>query len=625
MSNREIKTSEAQTLAPGLLDRVLIDILNYLIQRIVDDEKSLVALSQTSRALRALALPRLRSNTVILDVSKCLAGTLDRAYQTILDFLTERDSRKPGYIRVLEIRDQKTRPRANPKASSGPLVKEFVHVLYAFLAKCINLRKFLRAGHEFPTLRMVDLVQRVLALPKLKILCLRVYEDWECGFYETPRFEAYERAAIIEDADEHKGIACLSIGLPTTLDRPYWDETWQLCRDILVSNIRTLKHLEADGEDMGKIVSHMPASSLAEMRLESLRFHHHSNLFGFRMVLGLTELQSERRPFDTSEDAVSSLRYLEIRDQQHSTTVPKSTPPHALKYMYTPNLKQLRVGDDYSSGHLASFSGLQCLDLCAYTVPRDRLQNIMLLTASNHSASLRTLKIRDIFVDSLLLQAELAQKAFGSIRRLEVDMDFMFSYPRLLIRVDGLWTMVSSLQKIREIKFTLPHHTHTWERFVPQHTPSPRESIAAVYSTLFFLKNLRAGADASCYPISDTDKVLSPTVLTPLRRMLQQIRPGEEYYGDEVRNYISQMHPDSPPRSWPRLETNQLRKAIVSAEDTRMFLEMLTLFPDSVQLFEMDFVEEHATKCEILIKHRYVWRKVSGHWIYEAGYIPLLR
>ncbi|KAF3904604.1 hypothetical protein ABW21_db0204123 [Orbilia brochopaga] len=213
---------------PGLLDRVPLDIITYLVEKIIDDGNSLLMLSKTSRILRELVLPRLRSHTVRLDITKCLAGivrepALDPAYKTILDFLSELKSYKLTFVRVLELRD--TIPEVHPKYAFGPLAHRFARTFYEFLAKCINLRKVLRDGYEYPSFKTVDLLTRLLAMPKLKILCLKIHQDEEWCFNETPVFEEYERPDVLEAADKREGIACLSIALPMTLKRRWWDET----------------------------------------------------------------------------------------------------------------------------------------------------------------------------------------------------------------------------------------------------------------------------------------------------------------------------------------------------------------------------------------------------------------
>lgn len=206
----------------------------------------------------------------------------DAGFQLMVDFIKERNDRIPGLVRNLELRDNVVSLHVIDEEDGFDPVREFLleeyaQVFYFFLEKCTGLRQVLRDGYEHESLNTIDLMKTFLKIPTLEVLCLKIHKDMEWWHHETPRFVEYEqdihsRAIEIRDKGRARGLIGFSVSVPVNLDRLHLDEIWGLCREILVSNRTTLKHLWFDGPDFEMIVKGTPLGFLNDYKIETLRF-----------------------------------------------------------------------------------------------------------------------------------------------------------------------------------------------------------------------------------------------------------------------------------------------------------------------------------------------------------------
>ncbi|KAK6339844.1 hypothetical protein TWF718_009234 [Orbilia javanica] len=634
--------------ASPILNILPVDILSYLVEQIIDDEESLKALSHTNRALRLLSLPRLRSHTVILDISTGLKGqtTLDPVFKTISDFNQEKNFRIPSLVRVLEIRDRWAEQHSRLHTPQRT-IKEFVDALHTFLGKCIGLRKFLRDGYEHYEFKTTDLIREVLKLPKLKVLCLKIHQDRQWWFNETPKFEEYECADTLSKETGGRGLACLSIALPMTLDRPWWDEVWDLCRNILIDNTHTLKHLYFDGPDLEVIVDGMAENSLADIRLLSLRFRMGFGSEKFLEVLGLTQPTDEMNLSELQEDAATYLRRIEFQDPQSiahggATEVGGgSTSDDILPYMRTPNIKRLQVFGEsrmftYTNGmvervesptliHLSTYPGLQHAELqssVARTWNEERLSSL----ASIHGRTLRTLMLHQVSVASYY-RVDNDPGAFGgfsALRRLEILQDrtsFFWS-------IDALWNIINTKNTISEVQITMRHSptgiSHRLFRpSIGGHNSFPRRILTPIYSTAFYLHNRRNKIDTSQYLSRSGELFPSTRVITSYRQMLGDSSTDQlaisSYMGHML--HTKRLSGEQQLFPAPRGQTSgpELQNEAVA------FSAFVDGIPECLKLFQLQYIQKTgADPCEMISRHGDAWRKVDGEWVYEKVLTELL-
>ncbi|KAJ6258669.1 hypothetical protein Dda_6717 [Drechslerella dactyloides] len=647
------RESQRQNTMIGWFNRVPVDIICYIVEEFIQDRLSLAALSATNRAFRTFALPRLQSHTVILDVTDCLAGVVpDSASDTVLAFLSESGRLKPAQVRVLEIRNEYVPPGITQQPLS-PTAEKFVQVLLpAFLQKCVGLRKVVRDGYEHHGLKTADLIMMVLPLPSLRILCLRIRESPWSDVKEMPVFEEYESSGILDvrQSDSPNGIVCLSISLPVDRQGPGWDETWRACRRIFILHTDSLKHLDADGPDLERIMQRAGRSSLEDMRLESLRFRMRFNAIGFRRALrinrrqgaisagvGTTGNEPQRRSSFTV-DALLGLRRLEFHGFQTDGRRGDTQEPALLNHLEAPNLKHLRLANTSPIRgnavlYLRSFSGLESLELgtavCfSYTSVFDTLQALK----ANHADSLRTLRVQEGYLYHRQIFELTEQQAFKVLRRLEINYNHTVNQPHFLVPADRIWRMMQQNRSIRELKLVLPHfatNPPTEHPNEPHNTcnPAPRHLIAAVYSTAFYIKNLFSELDTSHYPYhADEDTTTSTGMLTDFRQQLHDTRENQVDFEAAARLYLAIMHHRrtcdelSGEGFLEYLTTGELSYPDESVDGTLAFMALFTEFPSELELFQLVFIKDKSLDPFADRRACDEWRKLAGEWVYRANY-----
>ncbi|KAK6499036.1 hypothetical protein TWF481_011605 [Arthrobotrys musiformis] len=631
---------------PRILDILPVDIISYLVEQIIDDEESLRALSQTNQALRLIVLPRLRSHTVIIDITNALKGqyVLDPVYRTISDFNHERNFRIPSHVRVLEIRDRcPGTPAQGPRSRhhQQPVdIKEFVDALYAFLGKCIGLRKFLRDGNEHEGLRTTDLVRKVLELPKLKVLCLKIHQDQQWRHNGTPTFEDYECASALSRETGERGLACLSLALPMTLDRPWWEEIWILCREILINNVHTLKHLLCDGPDLEVICDGMAKRSLAEIRLLSLRFRMGFDATRFCKVLGLKH-KDKINLADIKDDAVTQLRRLDLLDLNVIRDIyanDNSAAEGLLPCLRTPNMKRAQVFGSGSTtyyengivrtvrnqvlGHLRTYRGLQCAEI--QRLPSGPwVQDQLKLLARLHGKTLQTIMIPEVSFD-LCFQYGTApwpsDHDFSVLRRLEISQDRMSFFS-----VDTLWGALKSQKTISEVQITMRHPKSDFtpspnRRSIGRLNSFPRRILTPMYSTAFYLHNRHNGINTSTYPSQNDELVTSTRVITPQRQTLGASNADQLH----INLYLRQMlHTKRLPKElplFPQPQDNVARPE--SQNETTAFLTFVSGIPESLKVFQLQYVQTFGG--QVVRDEGDVWETVDGEWVHRKMSTDLL-
>ncbi|KAK6523488.1 hypothetical protein TWF281_001469 [Arthrobotrys megalospora] len=627
---------------PRILQMLPVDVLSYLVEQIIDDKESLKALSQTNRAFRLFTLPRLRSHTVILDISTGLEGghLLDPVFRTISDFNNERNFRIPSHVRVLEIRDRWP-AKAARACNFQRAINEFVDALYIFLSRCIGLRKFLRDGYEHWGFKTTDLIQKVLELPKLKVLCLKIHQDRQWWFNETPKFEEYECADTLTKETGERGLACLSIGLPMSLARPWWDEVWVLCRQIMLTNVRTLKHLYFDGPDLEQIVNGMASNSLAEIRLSTLRFRMGFNPVKFRDVLGLREVVDYKRSSEVRTDAATSLRRIEFQDLHTAHGYDENIVSNdLLRYMRTPNLKRAQIfgangafvfnlgvveqTQQTALDHLATFHGLEFVEF-QYSTSQSWFENKLEFLADLHGESLRTIRLHQIAIDLCYKPYNEPGPIdrFSALRRLEISQDrtsFFWS-------VDALWKVLKTRNTISEVQIIMrqPLGGLRHRLFTPSigsYSSLPRRILTPIYSTAFYLHNRRKGVDTSRYPSKDGELFPSTRVNTPHRMMLGDSDSDLLYINTYLSSMLYTKRRSSELALYPEPQENFGPKLY---NDVAAFSSFVSGVPECLRLFQLQYVQKSgADQLEMVQRDGDAWRKVGGEWVYEKVLTELL-
>ncbi|KAK6531938.1 hypothetical protein TWF694_003102 [Orbilia ellipsospora] len=619
----------------GLLEALPVEIVTYLIEKVIEDEKSLSALSQTSRLLRSFALPRLRSYKVVLNISDSLnwKERPSEAYQIIQDFNCERNFRIPSYVRVLEIRDNW--PDKHTKGESD--LRPFVDALYTFISKCIGLRKFLRDGYEHDSLDSYRLVRRLLQLPKLKVLCLKIHQIAQWRYNETPRFEEYEIFSTFWDNRTPKGLECISLALPMDMARPGWNDIWPLCAEILISNVETLKHLWVDGPDLEKIAAVMVSGSLANLRLESLRFRMNFNPTKFRAVLGLTSLASLQHS-RSDENASTNLRRIEFRDfnlgRRYESTAEMHLTASILQYMRTPNLKRFQVfgGRDpihlgANAGapspqpdleHLTAFKGLEFADFQRAVNTASLFINLDTVS-QNHGKTLRTIKMDAYSFDSSLqyLLTVSTEFTFDFLKRIELTQDRTCLCPSL----KTLLKIIPFRPTIQEFHITMcdplfNQYAYLYPIVLPQRLLTP------IYSTAFYLHNIRSGVRSSNFICENSELYPSTRVVTPYRSML-----GESGCDTlHVNTYLSGMFYSRRLNSEVFKHPEPQRETPVDLfGDVELFHLFATASLENLELFQLEYVQKSGGDRQANIKRSEdTWRKVDGEWLHEEQITPLL-
>ncbi|EWC44921.1 hypothetical protein DRE_00980 [Drechslerella stenobrocha 248] len=642
-----INPARADIPVPPFLDTIPIDIISHLVERVIDDERSLIAVSQTCRTLRQFALPRLRSHTVVLDISECLDGrwAQDPAYLTILDFINNRNFHRASSIRRLEIRDHLP-VREGHREQSADSVQEFLGVFYDFLEKCTGLRKVLRDGHEHYNLKTTDLVRHLLRLPKLRILCVRIQHDVGWLYYQTPIFEDYERTMAVSSSasstgQQSKGLVCLSLALEINLDRSWWADTWKFFSELLRSNVSTLQHFHCNGPDMQILTAGMGPGCLSNMQLRSLRFRMLFDTTKFREALGLTDPkpQGERLPehFDLSKDpdAATKLLSLELFDPQdtkYGAAVPDET--DICNYLRTPHLKRLQVCETFvvdpspvdspSALHLKSFRGLEVLEF-QRGIQTENLYSALETAAEYHANTIRTIVVREAKTRKHLQDFSPGLQGLRALRRIEIHYNWWFNGTNeLLVDVGGFWTGLNHYLTVRELHFTVKTLSlgQSGSTTAPFYRPLHRKSITPVYSTLFYLLNSRAGStpNPSTATHSTSELAVSTQVITPFRARLQDSKGNDDLEGDIAR-YLSSMYPE--PVAAP-LEITMQTVATKLDWDVYAFNDMLTQMPLQIELFQLSVVQsDRVGDYEPIVKRLDTWRKVNWVWVYEPESKPL--
>ncbi|KAK6352223.1 hypothetical protein TWF730_009053 [Orbilia blumenaviensis] len=630
---------------PRILQMLPVDILSYLIEQIIDDTGSLKALSQTNRAFQLLALPKLSSHTVILDLSTGLRGEhlLDPVFRLISDFNNNRNFRIPGLVRVLELRDQWPEKAARA-CSFERASEEFVDALYTFLGKCTGLRKFLRDGYEHHMLKTTDLVGKVLELPRLRVLCLKIHQDKEWVFNETPRFEEYECYETLSKETGERGLKCLSVAMPMSLDRPWWGEAWELCRKILIDNKHTLKHLYFDGPDLEQIVNGMDANSLAEMRLSTLRFRLSFDPSKFCAVLGLTQRvdKSSKHTLETN-DAVTGLRRLELHDTARRTYNYNISSSEMLPYMNTPNLKraqlfspagdmransarQARRAENMISTHLSACRKLEFVELGPWE-NQAKLEDKLEFLSQSHADSVRTLTMTRVALD--LCYKPYSRPGpiagFSGLRRLEILQDrisFFWS-------VESLWKVIKTRNTISEVRIIMRQpagrtHHRLFSPSIGSYISLPRRILTPIYSTAFYLHNRRKGIDTGNCTAQSGELFPSTRVMTSYRQML----------GDAdsdlllINTYLSHMlHVKRLGQEQELFPQPQDVFGSKAQNEVTAFSAFISGLPKCLRLFELEYklpVGGVRGSSETVRRNGDVWRMVRGEWLHEEVSTDLL-
>ncbi|KAK6513706.1 hypothetical protein TWF506_008145 [Arthrobotrys conoides] len=628
-----------------ILNILPVDVLSYLVEQIIDDEESLKSLSHTNRAFRLLSLPRLRSHTVILDISTGLKGqngVLGPVFKTINDFNQENNFRIPSHVRVLEIRD---RWPANYSRfhTSQRMITEFVDALFAFIGKCISLRKFLRDGYEHEGFKTTDLIRKVLELPKLKVLCLKIHQDRQWWFNETPKFEEYECASTLSRETGERGLACLSIALPMSLERPWWDEVWVLCRQIMINNIATLKHLYFDGPDLEQIVNGMHTNSLADLRLLTLRFRMGFDPEQFCAVLGLTEPIDQRDTSRIHNDAVTTLRRLEFENLQNSGSYvgDNTTAADILPYLRTPNIKRSQIFGpssriSFSNGameqnenplltHLPTYEALQFVEL-QDSSSKTWVENTLDALASYHGESLRTIMLHQISIDLCYKPGRDPGpiSRFSALRRLEIlhhRTSFFWS-------IDSLWKIIKTRNTISEVQITMRHSptglSHRLFRpSIGNHNSFPRRILTPIYSTAFYLHNRRNRVDTSQYTSRDGELVPSTRVITSYRQMLGDSHTDRLYISSYLSHMLHIKRLAKELQLFPEPQDQAFGPELQN--EAEAFSTFVGGIPDCLKLFQLQYIQKTgADPGETIRRDGDSWRKVGGEWVYEKVLTELL-
>ncbi|KAF3192032.1 hypothetical protein TWF106_008511 [Orbilia oligospora] len=628
-----------------ILNILPVDVLSYLVEQIINDEDSLKSLSHTNRAFRLLSLPRLRSHTVILDISTGLRGqngVLDPVFRTINDFNQEKNFRIPSHVRVLEIRDRWSAAHSRLHISQKSIT-EFVNALFTFLGKCISLRKLLRDGYEHEGFKTTDLIRKVLDLPKLKVLCLKIHQDRQWWFNETPKFEEYECASTLSKETGEKGLACLSVALPMSLDRSWWDEVWKLCRHIMISNIKTLKHLYFDGPDLEQIVKGMRANSLADIRLSTLRFRMGFDPTQFCAVLGLTELDDQNEDSEIRSDAVTPLRRLEFEFLENSGSfINDNAAVEIFRYFRTPNIKRSQIFGpstvySYTNGvmepfgnplltHLSTYQALQFVELQGSS-SKTWIENMLDTLARYHGESLNTIMLNQISIDFLYTSGrDLGPiDKFSSLRRLEIlhrKTSFFWS-------IDSLWKIIKIRNTISEVQITMLRSpsgisSRLFRPSIGNHSSFPRRILTPIYSTAFYLHNRRNKIDISHYTSQDGELFASTKVITSYRQMLGDSSTDRLYISSYLRHMLHTKRLPSEQLFFPEPKDQAFGPELQN--EAEAFSTFVCGIPDCLRLFQLEYVDKTGAEPGEVAKRDGgdVWKKIGGEWVYEKGLIELL-
>ncbi|RVD88830.1 uncharacterized protein DFL_003002 [Arthrobotrys flagrans] len=621
-----------------ILNILPVDVLSYLVEQVIDDEESLKSLSHTNRAFRLLSLPRLQSHTVILDISTGLKGqngVLDPVFKTINDFNHGKNFRIPSHVRVLEIRDRWAAKHSRLHTPRKK-IEEFVDALYSFLGKCISLRKFLRDGYEHEGFKTTDLIKKVLELPKLKVLCLKIHQDTQWCFNETPKFEEYECASTLSKETGEHGLACLSIALPMSLNRPWWDEVWVLCRQIIINNVHTLKHLYFDGPDLEQIVDGMATNSLAKIRLLTLRFRMGFDPIQFCNVLGLTEAVDRKDPSEIQDDAVTSLRRIEFESLQNGGGYAddNTTASDILPYLRTPHIKRSQIFGPSSQisfvnggmeqvvnpllMHLSTYEALQFVEL-QDSSNKTWIENVLNMLASYHGESLRTIMLHQISVD---LCYKLGRDPgpidrLSALRRLEIlhhRTSFFWS-------IDALWKVIKIRNTISEVQIIMRHSPTGLSRrlFRPSigsYNSFPRRLLTPIYSTAFYLHNRRNKIDTSHYCSQDGELFPSTRVITSHRQRLGASNTDQL----DIITYLSHMlntkRLAKEQQLFPKPQDQAFGPELQN--EAAAFSTFVGGMPECLKLFQLEYIQKTGTDpCEMISRDGDAWRKMDGEWVYE--------
>ncbi|KAF3933826.1 hypothetical protein ABW19_dt0200144 [Dactylella cylindrospora] len=629
---------------PKILEVLPLDVLTYLVTKVIEDKQSLLALSETCRALNELVIPRLRSHTVVLNLFKSFPLKFDPSYQIIQDFLHERNGRNPRHIRTLEIRDSLELPWKPPPTSAGARVsrmmrpqnsikdresqlRKFAEMFYAFLEKCTGLRSVLRDGYEQPEFNTIDLTKRLLRIPTLKILCLKIHQDQQWYYNETPVFVEYENSGQYGRSEQSEGLVCFSIALPMTLKRPYWSDMWAVCRQILTTNARTLKHFICDGPDMNEIIKDMNPGWLANLRLESLKFRigFNSNevLKSFGILSSGPNPNLDKSVITTSgiETPFTTLRRLEFGDfrKPHSYGLDYNG---LLEHIYTPRMKYIPIfglGDGRTSrpaapreltAYLKDFRGLECVDIKAGDAVL-AVDEVLRLLESHHHRTLRTIIL---FEDERMLSTLCMRiRGLHALTRLEIFQRQIGT----LKSMKELWRALDYYKSIKEVKVTMTHFQVLLPRLPPP-LHWPWRILTAIYSTAFFCRNVKQEIDTLEYPISSSEAALSTKVLTPHRiKLRSMINDGERLGPVLLKSYITEMYQCERMETEPPIHRYTEKSFDIKVEPAADSLGLFVRgMPENLQLFELEY-EKQESKNDKVIREKHAWKKLDEGWVHE--------
>ncbi|EPS37262.1 hypothetical protein H072_9093 [Dactylellina haptotyla CBS 200.50] len=560
---------------------------------------------------------------------------MSKDYRKMIDFIQERKYHIPAYIRILEIRDNIHTRHAR---GSKKVVDAFTDILFAFLSKCVGVRKVLRDGYEHKYLKTPDLVRKLLELPKLKILCLKIHQDGLWYYNETPKFNEYESVGTDWNSDHPRGLACLSLALPMSLDRPWWNEVWVLCRQILLSNTETLKHLYFDGPDLEIIVAKMADLSLAKIRPESLRFRMGFNPQKFQTVIGLSALIP-------GENASTNLRRLEFHDleggRQFNPNMLESA--NMITFMRTNNLKRFQIFGPSRQpqilqphptqlsqpgiDHLQTFKGLEVAEFQIST-NRWWLEQQIRLLAEHHKETLHTICMQsESFSLSQTVFSEFPQTlGFSALNRIEIHHDGTC----LLASIKSIWDIISVQPTITEFQICMSPPLQTTRRRLILPTSLfgrsfslPRRILTPIYSTAFYLSNHRSGVDSSSFTCGNIELYNSTRICTPYRAMLAGSGCDKLHINTYLRNmfYTNRLENETQQYPEPRHDIS-----LNVVNDVEPFYSFFTGIPKNLRLFQLQYVQKSgADECEMIRRQTDNWRKRKmGEWLYEPELTPLM-
>ncbi|KAF3910976.1 hypothetical protein AA313_de0201124 [Arthrobotrys entomopaga] len=427
------------------------------------------------------------------------------------------------------------------------------------------------------------------------------------------------------------------------LARTGWKDIWSLCGEILISYVKTLKHLCVDGPDLQKIADEMDLNSLNQLRLETLRFRMSFDPTRFRDVLGLT-LVAPGGPASPGEDASTSLRRIEFRDFDRGRQFNRDIDTSAwiLQYMRTPNLKRFQMFSwrnrsyfripgavplvQHGLEHLSTFQGLEFADFQSSVDTGsflDRLQSLSLY----HGKTLHTMKMDAYSFDaSQSFFIDLSPLAhFDVLKRIELT----HNHTSLCFSLSTLWQILPLRPTITEVHLTMytptsnPRPIYDTTRLAyTSYIVLPQRLLTPIYSTAFYLHNTRSRIKTSSFLCGNTEIYPSTRVVTPYRSMLGESGCDRLH----INTYLSGMFYTKRLRSeifkYPEPQREMPANLF---KDVELFHLIATTVPGNLELFQLEYVHRAGMDGRSSTKRMGDgWRKVEGEWLYEKQVTPVL-